>query len=38
MKYIEAPAIVTEIESPSVFLAGGISGCPDWQIHYRCFG
>ncbi len=30
MQYIEAPNEV-QIQSNSVFLAGGISNCPDWQ-------
>lgn len=30
MKYIEAPAEFVSHE-PSIFLAGGITGCPDWQ-------
>jgi hypothetical protein len=30
MKYIEAPNIYEENED-SIFLAGGITGCPDWQ-------
>lgn len=29
MEYVECPD--TAITSPSVFLAGGITGCPDWQ-------
>ena len=31
MKYIEAPQEYAGNE-PSIFLAGGISGCPDWQV------
>ena len=30
MIYIEAPNILNDLEN-SVFLAGGITGCPDWQ-------
>lgn len=30
MKYIEAPNRLVRIPK-SIFLAGGISGCPDWQ-------
>lgn len=30
MIYVEAPAKVTA-DSNALFLAGGISGCPDWQ-------
>jgi len=30
MKYVEAPEGYTGQE-PSLFLAGGITGCPDWQ-------
>jgi hypothetical protein len=30
--YIEAP---TNLVKPSVFLAGGITGCPDWQQEIR---
>lgn len=33
MKYVEAPIIDRE-PAPSVFLAGGISGCPDWQKEF----
>lgn len=29
-RYIEAPAAYT-LTGPSVFIAGGISNCPDWQ-------
>jgi hypothetical protein len=31
MQYIEAPAEYHPRGSPSVFLAGGITGCGDWQ-------
>ena len=32
MRYIEAPTVYTGPERErSVFLAGGITGCPDWQ-------
>lgn len=33
MKYIEAPGIIDwdNVEKPTVFLAGGITNCPDWQ-------
>lgn len=31
MKYIEAPATHRPDRSVSVFLAGGIGNCPDWQ-------
>src|SRR5882724_7144555 len=31
-EYIEAPAQYTGA-GPSVFLAGGITGCPGWQDH-----
>jgi hypothetical protein len=32
MKYIEAPKVYQpKPEQRSIFLAGGISGCPDWQ-------
>ncbi|HYE17931.1 MAG TPA: nucleoside 2-deoxyribosyltransferase domain-containing protein [Tepidisphaeraceae bacterium] len=31
MRYIEAPNEVSELGGRSVFLAGGISGCDDWQ-------
>ena len=31
MKYIEAPQAYDGNE-PSLFLAGGITGCPDWQF------
>ena len=30
MKYVEAPSTL----GPSVFLAGGITGCPDWQKEF----
>jgi Nucleoside 2-deoxyribosyltransferase like len=30
MRYIEAPEIYYG-DGPSLFLAGGITGCPDWQ-------
>ncbi len=31
MKYIESPEEWDECDRPAVFLAGGITGCPDWQ-------
>lgn len=31
MKYVEAVASINTIERPAVFLAGGITNCPDWQ-------
>jgi len=32
MQYLEAPNMWTEkLSRPNVFLAGGISNCPDWQ-------
>ena len=31
MKYVEAPDILTDRRMPAVFLAGGITDCPDWQ-------
>lgn len=33
MRYVESPEILEDDEwnKPSVFLAGGITGCPDWQ-------
>jgi len=31
MRYVEAPADYLHDSSPSIFLAGGISGCPPWQ-------
>lgn len=31
MRYVEAPESFEPDGSVSVFLAGGISGCPDWQ-------
>lgn len=36
MLYLEAPnALPPELRlKPSIFLAGGISGCPDWQRPY----
>lgn len=35
--YIEAPhnPDLTEVTLPTVFLAGGITGCPDWQTQAR---
>ena len=33
MNYIEAPHSTYDIPQPSVFLAGGITGCPDWQAN-----
>lgn len=31
MKYLEAPNHLDFLPYPAVFLAGGITGCPDWQ-------
>jgi hypothetical protein len=31
MKYIEAPDVVKDDKDKLVFLAGGITDCPDWQ-------
>jgi hypothetical protein len=31
MKVVTAPESLQDLPSPSVFLAGGITGCPDWQ-------
>ncbi len=31
MNYCEAPARASDFQRPYVFLAGGITGCPDWQ-------
>lgn len=31
MTYIEAPTNWQRDGSPAIFLAGGITGCPDWQ-------
>lgn len=31
MKYVEAPEIYRFSEPEALFLAGGITGCPDWQ-------
>ena len=31
MRYIEAPDEFEPDGTPSLFLAGGISGCGDWQ-------
>jgi hypothetical protein len=30
-KYIECPAILPKTQQGSLFLGGGISGCPQWQ-------
>lgn len=35
MNYVEAPNNYDGLERPAVFLAGGISGCPDWQESVR---
>jgi hypothetical protein len=36
MEYIEAPKNWTRLpDQPAVFLAGGITGCPDWQQEMR---
>ena len=32
MHYFEAPALSYSCSRPSVFLAGGITGCPLWQM------
>jgi len=31
MKYIESPEIYEPADDVSIFLAGGITGCPNWQ-------
>jgi hypothetical protein len=31
MRVVTAPEGLDDLPSPSVFLAGGITGCPDWQ-------
>ncbi|MFI5892060.1 nucleoside 2-deoxyribosyltransferase domain-containing protein [Actinoplanes sp. NPDC051513] len=31
MIYVEAPAALERTTKPVLFLAGGITGCPDWQ-------
>ena len=31
MRYIEAPSPADGARGPMLFLAGGITGCPDWQ-------
>ena len=31
MDYLEAPEYLDYYPSPSIFLGGGITGCPDWQ-------
>ncbi len=33
MDYFEAPASILPTSKTKIFLAGGISGCPDWQQH-----
>lgn len=35
MKYYEAPNKIIECNEPRLFLAGGITGCPDWQQEMR---
>ena len=37
MRYVEAPELYTSApgDGPSIFLAGGITGCEDWQ-HAAC--
>lgn len=35
MRYIEAPTRLSWQDGYSVFLAGGITGCPDWQQDMR---
>ena len=36
VKYIESPTVLEDSSSlKSVFLAGGITGCPDWQQQMR---
>lgn len=40
MRYVEAPENWTPthaVEHPAVFLAGGITGCPDWQAEATAF-
>lgn len=37
MTYFEAVEPITNTVNPSVFLAGGITGCPDWQADARIF-
>jgi len=34
VRYVEAPTDI-DVPSPSLFLGGGISGCPDWQQEIR---
>jgi len=31
MRVIDAPESLSDLPRPAVFLAGGITGCPDWQ-------
>lgn len=33
--YVEAPFEYEALDRPSIFLAGGITGCPDWQADVR---
>lgn len=35
MEYLEAPDYLDSDPMPAVFLAGGITGCPDWQAEMR---
>lgn len=35
MKYVEAPTRAMMCNRPALFLAGGITGCPDWQEQMR---
>lgn len=35
MKYVEAPHPLVKSDTLSCFLAGGITGCPDWQQQVR---
>ena len=35
MRYIESPENPVDLKTISLFLAGGITGCPDWQQQMR---
>ena len=37
MRYIESPEIFTNTEERAIFLAGGITNCPDWQSEIKTF-
>lgn len=37
MRYVEAPYVVEDDGRPSIFLAGGITGCVDWQSTVRWY-